>query len=60
MSPDSQSIKEISNAFGDCAPGLGLASFWEGTATQMAGVCPNDLFILTPTDHNTYPRFLRH
>jgi hypothetical protein len=41
LSPDSQSIKEINDAFGDRAKGLELASFWESTEIEFAGVCPN-------------------
>lgn len=39
LSPDSQSIKEINDAFGDRSKELELASFWESTGMPLAGVC---------------------
>ena len=42
LSPNSQSIKEINDAFGDRSKGLELASFWESTGMGLAGVCNNE------------------
>jgi hypothetical protein len=38
LSPSSQSIKEINDAFGERAKELELASFWESTAMPVIGV----------------------
>ena len=38
MSPDSQSIKEINDAFGERTKELELASFWESTGIEFTGV----------------------
>ena len=59
MSPDSQSIKDINDAFGERAKRLGLASFWESTGMESAGVCHNDLFYFN-FNRSEYPRFLQH
>ena len=40
LSPDSQSIKEINDTFGERSKGLELASFWESTGKTMVGVWP--------------------
>jgi len=38
LSPDSQSIKEINDAFGERSKGLKLASFYESTGMPIVGV----------------------
>jgi hypothetical protein len=38
LSPESQSIKEINDAFGDRSKGLELASFYESTGMAVVGV----------------------
>lgn len=38
LSPDSQSIKEINDAFGERSQGLKLASFYESTGMPVVGV----------------------
>jgi triacylglycerol esterase/lipase EstA (alpha/beta hydrolase family) len=43
VSPNSQSINEINDAFADQAKGLKLASFWESIETGSAGVRFNNI-----------------
>jgi hypothetical protein len=38
LSPDSQSIKEINDAFGERSKGIELASFWESIGKPVVGV----------------------
>jgi hypothetical protein len=45
LSPTSQAIKEINDAFGELAQGLVLASFWESAGTAI-GVRPSTILKL--------------
>jgi hypothetical protein len=47
LSPNSQSIKDINDAFGERAKGLELASFWESTGMSLIGVYYGQFSILT-------------
>ena len=38
LSPESQSIKEINDAFAERSKGLEIASFWESTGVALIGV----------------------
>ncbi len=51
LSPDSQTIKDINDAFADRSKGLELASFWESTGMELAGVYNNHFLTLTSADH---------
>jgi hypothetical protein len=58
LSPDSQTIKEINDAFGERSRGLQLASFWESTGMALAGVLVLHYPVLT--FRLSYPSFRQH
>ena len=53
LSPSSQSIKEINDAFGECSKQLELASFWESTAVSLVGVYSTKFSVLMHIDCGT-------
>jgi len=53
LSPNSQSIKEINDAFGERSKQLELASFWESTGMSLVGVYSTRLSVLTYIDCGT-------
>jgi len=50
LSPESQSIKEINDAFGDCSEGLELTSFYESTGMAVIGVLIFIIFYTNPVN----------
>ena len=53
LSPSSQSIKEINDAFGERSNQLELASFWESTSMSVVGVYSTKFSVLTYVDCGT-------
>ena len=58
LSPNSQSIKEINDAFGERSEYLELASFWESTSMPLTGV-RNDCRLTLTINRLSCLRFLQ-